>query len=345
MPTTKSPAAILASVQAQQKAIRKSQQQQERNRKRLKALETAYARASDYWWGPWTSRQVAQRIAALRKELKRYGLLPRLKKLTGGTAAADFALRVLQARSVAAMDKQLRQMATLSKPQQFAHDIHAWFRNAESTILDPPTVRDRFGITLLVDHGPAGVTVPDWSHLPAPPDPKKDPIGAVRHACQHERFWLDQLSNQPAGAIDWQADIDSLWSLWDRCFPGHPMGQRPTVCNYREALDAVRDVERVLAQRIEAAAAPATGPITVSQQEAAVLKGLLSGHPARMTALDLADLLRHDEKSIRTHLKNLRVLELVTQASKTGCALTAAGLKLTRELPEGAGAAYFGPPR
>jgi hypothetical protein len=79
--------------------------------------------------------------------------------------------------------------------------------------------------------------------------------------------------------------------------------------------------------------------LTVSKEEAAVLRVMLNNHPVRVTAEGLAAQLRPDEKSVRSYLQSLQGRGLVTKAfGKSGRALTAAGLDLARSLPEGAGA-------
>jgi hypothetical protein len=164
-----------------------------------------------------------------------------------------------------------------------------------------------------------------WMDDPARPPGERWTVQVAGELLELSRFFmLLEKGDLPIGELARDYTTDTPWG-WNYLHLAQHLAKR---------IDEVVGTLAVVA-------APAATPVTVSQQEAAVLKGLLSGHPARMTALQLADLLPLDEKTIRTYLKSLLALRLVTPADKTGSGLTAAGLRLARELPEGAGAAFF----
>jgi hypothetical protein len=98
----------------------------------------------------------------------------------------------------------------------------------------------------------------------------------------------------------------------------------------------LRDAFNDLFADTKPARPPDECPVTVSREEAAVLKVMLAHHPVRVTVERLASRLRLDEKSIRTYLASLQERGLVTEpVGKTGRSLTAAGLELVRALPAG----------
>jgi hypothetical protein len=102
-------------------------------------------------------------------------------------------------------------------------------------------------------------------------------------------------------------------------------------------LDLVNEVEGVVEKTKNKALVQ-----SVSEQEAAVLKAMLQLHPQRVTVEILTEILRSDEKSLRSYLKSLEALHLVTKPhGKTGRALTEAGLLMAQLLPENAGARLF----
>jgi hypothetical protein len=86
---------------------------------------------------------------------------------------------------------------------------------------------------------------------------------------------------------------------------------------------------------------PASAAEGLSEQEAAILKAMLKRHPVRSKVGDLTEMLRLDEKSIRTYLQSLERKQpaLVTEPhGKTGRMLTEAGISTAKSLPENAGA-------
>jgi hypothetical protein len=114
----------------------------------------------------------------------------------------------------------------------------------------------------------------------------------------------------------------------------------PSALEIEARMRAPEQTPPALAPQPASSETPAGGqPPTVSAEEAVVLRVMLVRHPVQVTAEVLADLLRLNEKSIRSYLQSLQNRGLVTEPiGKKGRALTAAGLAFARSLPEGVGA-------
>jgi hypothetical protein len=79
-------------------------------------------------------------------------------------------------------------------------------------------------------------------------------------------------------------------------------------------------------------------PATVRPEEAALLRAMLKIHPTRITAVQLGQRVRLEEKCIGRHLKALTGRGLVDEKTgKGGRGLTAVGLEMARTLSEDAG--------
>jgi hypothetical protein len=143
-------------------------------------------------------------------------------------------------------------------------------------------------------------------------------------------------------AAAWAAGLPAAWAEAQQC--GQAVGSPslwPGALQVRALLEAEANAHLATAP---APSAPQPGPVTVTSQEAAVLKVMLGHHPMRVTIVQLTHRLRLGERSVRNYLAALegRAPALVSaRAGKRGRHLTRAGWKLARRLSEDAGRPFF----
>jgi hypothetical protein len=169
MSTDSTPEEILAAVDAEKKAILAARAQRDKTLTSYSRLRKLFRkvplfspgkvspkspgpvelpgkgrRMLELGW-PKDRRELANVVRELHRALADVGLAGRIERLAGGSPEGDYALSILCSESAADMKKRL---AELNNPLRydFACSVRDWLRGLEDRILDPETLRGKFGV-------------------------------------------------------------------------------------------------------------------------------------------------------------------------------------------------------